>query len=87
MHQRLNKKRLESLEILEATNVTDSHFLNVENCKKGTKDKGASGNRVNSSVLTMKVACWHVHFSKQMCRGIGNFPVFVTVCEFIMCFL
>lgn len=47
MEQYLSNWRPESLEILDATDLADSQFLNVENCKKGTKDKGASGNCVN----------------------------------------
>ena len=79
MEQRLNKKRLESLEILEATNLADSQFLNVENCKKGTKDTGTSGNRVNSSVLTRKVAGWHIVFQNK-CAGELEIFQFLLLC-------
>lgn len=83
----LNKSRLESLEIVEAPDLADSHFLNVENCKKGAKDKGASGNCVNSSTLSVKLAGWHVVFQNKCAGELEIFQILLLCVDFITCFL
>lgn len=82
----VEQSKLENLEIVEAPDVADSHSLNVENGRKGTKDKGGSGNCVSSFTLSVDVAGWHVVFQNKCAGELEIFQVFLCV-DFIACFL
>lgn len=82
----VEQSRLKSLEIIEAPDLSDFHFHNVENCKKGTKDEGASGNCVNLSMLSVKVAGWHIVFQYRCAGELEIFQVLLCM-DFITCFL
>lgn len=79
----VEQPRLKSLEIIEAPDLADSHLHNVENCKKETKDKGASGNCVNSSTLSVKGAGWHIVFQYKCAGELEIFQVLLLCVGFI----
>lgn len=67
--------------MIEAPDLADSHFHDVEDCKKGTKDKGASGNCVNSS--TLSVEGWRIVFQYKCAGELEVFQVLLLCVDFI----